>query len=307
MWDKKKTVLERKNQVSLLEEYKKREKGVFALYINCKSINYEIKELIRKKEYKDYSSAIFSLSNDSECISQFVSNLIYMSISQYNDLTFSEKTEKVCLSEEFHLKTKDGDLQLDNDELREIIFDNVMKNIQKDLSKVSEAFISGEYNYFLKEIKDSDLKSLICFIKKNIIDNSDVHELLKLKIEDSIKKWKSHKIEDFTFENGDTAYLLDFSLDLESIIENKSFFNVLEIKLKKKKLTINGEYISFEPLKEHRHLPETTISNPYRGDIEVYTGRNNYFCYSKEEALALGKEKVEALKKSIKAFEEVEF
>lgn len=307
MWDKKKTVLESKKQVYLLEEYKKREKGVFALYINCKNINYEIKNLISKKEYEDYSSAIFSLSNSSECISKFISNLIYMGISQYKDLDFSEKTEKLCLSEDLSLKTKDGDLQLDNDKLREMIFDDVMKKIQKDLSKVSEAFISGKSDYFFKEIKDSDLKSLICFIKKNVIDNSDVQELLKLKIEDLIQEWKSYKIEDLTFENGDTAYLLDFSLDLESIIENKKFFNVLEIKLKKKELTINGEYISFEYLKEHSHLPETIILNRYSGNIEVYTGRNNYFCYSKEEALALGKEKVEALKKSIKSFEEVEF
>lgn len=230
-----------------------------------------------------------------------------------NELTKEEKFVHMDLVKNGVL-TKDLKINKDKDAYNkgmDILVDFAFESIKKSFNDIKEAYIKGVGSYTMLSFSNEELKSYLLFAKKELIDKVKIKERIKVTYEYHISKMRLFEIEDIEIEN-ETAYLLDFTANVNEMIKNKKFFRVEKYKVEKRTPTVNGEYIRLLPLnKENRQLQDVSISNTYNNQIEgdgytIYTKDNTFLFFDEKEAVSSGFDKLHELKQAMKIFEEIE-
>lgn len=193
----------------------------------------------------------------------------------------------------------------------DVLVDFAFESIKNSFKEIKDAYIKGVGSYSMLSFSNEELKSYLLFAKKEFIDKFKVKERIKLTYEYHISNMSLLKIEDIEIKN-ETAYLLDFTANINEMIKDKKFFRIEKYKVEKRVATVNGEYIRFLPLnKKNRQLQDVSISNTYNNQIEgggytVYTKDNTFLFFNEKEAMLKGIDKLHDLKQAMKVFEEVE-
>ncbi len=230
-----------------------------------------------------------------------------------NELTKEEKFVHLDLVENGVL-TKDLKINKDKEAYNkgmDILVDFAFESIQKSFNDIKDAYIKGVGGYTMLSFSNEELKSYLLFAKKEFIDKVKVKERIKITYEYHISKMNLFDIEDIEIKN-ETAYLLDFTVNINEMIKDKTFFKIEKYKIEKRTATVNGEYIRFLPLnKKKRQLQDVSISNTYNNQIEgngytIYTKDNTFLFFNEKEAILKGRDKLHELKQAMKIFEEVE-
>ena len=230
-----------------------------------------------------------------------------------NELTKEEQLVHMDLIENSVL-TKDLKINKDKetyDKGMEVLVDFAFESIKKSFKDIKDAYIKGVGSYTMLSFSNKELKSYLLFAKKEFIDEIKTKERIKRTYEHHISKMRLFEIEDIEIEN-ETAYLLDFTVNINEMIKDKKFFRIEKYKVEKRTATVNGEYIRFLPLnKKNRQFQDVSISNTYNNQIEgggytVYTKDNTFLFFNEKEAMLKGIDKLHDLKQAMKIFEEIE-
>ena len=228
---------------------------------------------------------------------KFIISKTSLRIYRQYDLSGEERTSRLNLNtskifnDDFSINT----LLNDVDRSR-ILFDYLTIELEKEFNKLKKMYTGKcEICYSLEDKTREELKETLFFYNDilSMLKNEEkrlmeIFEIFKDKLNDFLAQSLSD------LDDLESIYLLNFNIPIDDVIEYGNFFSIKEYKCKGRKLYNHLESIEF---KNEEGKESIKISSKINKNTHAYLKKNTDIYFSHEEALKVGKDKINKLAK----------